>query len=78
MTCPPQSDSQNLPVGWRFHPSDEELVDYYLKRKRLGHPIYGLDISEIQVCDYDPRDLPGNYIHLLFFLYFIFLFSFHT
>ncbi|XP_021611971.1 protein NTM1-like 9 isoform X2 [Manihot esculenta] len=59
MTCPPQSDSQNLPVGWRFHPSDEELVDYYLKRKRLGHPIYGLDISEVQVCDYDPRDLPG-------------------
>uniref|UniRef100_A0A2C9UP08 NAC domain-containing protein n=1 Tax=Manihot esculenta TaxID=3983 RepID=A0A2C9UP08_MANES len=59
MTCPPQSDSQNLPVGWRFHPSDEELVDYYLKRKRLDHPIYGLDISEVQVCDYDPRDLPG-------------------
>ncbi|KAF2324963.1 hypothetical protein GH714_021915 [Hevea brasiliensis] len=59
-TCPPLLFPQNLPVGWRFHPSDEELVDHYLKRKRLGEPIHGLDIGEEQVCDYYPWDLPGR------------------
>ncbi|XP_043804548.1 NAC domain-containing protein 26-like isoform X2 [Manihot esculenta] len=54
----PQFVPLNLPVGWRFHPSDEELVDHYLKRKRRGDPIDGLDIGEVQICDYDPKDLP--------------------
>ncbi|XP_043804553.1 NAC transcription factor 47-like isoform X2 [Manihot esculenta] len=54
----PQFVPPNLPPGWRFYPSDEELVDHYLKRKRRGDPIDGLDIGEVQICDYDPKDLP--------------------
>nr|AGL39722.1 NAC transcription factor 066 [Jatropha curcas] len=49
----------NLPVGWRFDPTDEELVDHYLKRKRRGDPIYGLDIGEVKLSDYNPWDLPS-------------------
>ncbi|KAF2315128.1 hypothetical protein GH714_038210 [Hevea brasiliensis] len=58
-TGPPPLVIQNVRVGWRFHPSDEELVDYYLKRKRRGDPIDGMDIGEVdKLCDHDPKDLP--------------------
>ncbi|KAF2287024.1 hypothetical protein GH714_037048 [Hevea brasiliensis] len=57
-TGPPQLVMQNVPVGWRFHPSEEELVDYYLKKRR-GDPIDGMDIGEVdKLCDHDPKDLP--------------------
>ncbi|WCJ22541.1 NAC domain containing protein 2 [Euphorbia peplus] len=47
----------NLPVGWRFQPTNEELLHHYLKNKRLGIPIHGNDIEDIQICDFDPWDL---------------------
>ncbi|XP_065859984.1 NAC domain-containing protein 2-like [Euphorbia lathyris] len=52
-----QSVLRNLPVGWRFQPTNQELLDHYLKNKRLGLPIHGSDIQEIQICDFDPWDL---------------------
>ncbi|KDP22641.1 hypothetical protein JCGZ_02835 [Jatropha curcas] len=52
--------AQNLPVGWRFSPTDQQLVGNYLKRKRHGDPIDGSDIVEvIKFCNYNPWDLPG-------------------
>ncbi|KAF8400024.1 hypothetical protein HHK36_015898 [Tetracentron sinense] len=49
-----------LPPGFRFHPTDEELVDQYLKRKVFSCPLPASIIPEINVCKYDPWDLPGN------------------
>ncbi|XP_025012444.1 NAC domain-containing protein 30 isoform X2 [Ricinus communis] len=50
----------DLPVGWRFHPTSEELLDHYLKNKRLGVPTEGSDIQEVQICNFDPWDLLDN------------------
>ncbi|KAL5555545.1 hypothetical protein UlMin_037781 [Ulmus minor] len=45
--------------GIRFHPTDVELVMYYLKRKVLGRSLRFDAISVIDVYKYDPNDLPG-------------------
>ncbi|XP_010530936.1 PREDICTED: NAC domain-containing protein 83-like [Tarenaya hassleriana] len=49
-----------LPPGFRFHPTDEELVVQYLKRKVLSCPLPASIIPEFDVCRADPWDLPGD------------------
>ncbi|XP_073144919.1 NAC domain-containing protein 17-like [Henckelia pumila] len=50
---------ERFPPGFRFHPTDEELVLFYLKRK-ICKRRYGLDvIAETDVYKWDPEDLPG-------------------
>ncbi|XP_061358426.1 NAC domain-containing protein 2-like [Gastrolobium bilobum] len=48
-----------LPPGFRFHPTDEELVLHYLCRKCTSQPIAVPIITEIDLYKYDPWDLPG-------------------
>ncbi|XP_011025323.1 PREDICTED: NAC domain-containing protein 69-like [Populus euphratica] len=46
-------------VGYRFRPTDEELVSNYLKPKLLGDDLEDLlIIAEIKVCNHEPWDLP--------------------
>ncbi|XP_020248888.1 NAC domain-containing protein 86-like isoform X2 [Asparagus officinalis] len=47
-----------LPPGFRFHPTDEELVAYYLKRKINGKKIELEIISEVDLYKCEPWDLP--------------------
>lgn len=47
-----------LPPGFRFHPTDEELVGYYLKRKVQGVEIELEVIPVIEFYKYDPWELP--------------------
>lgn len=49
-----------LPPGFRFHPTDEELVVQYLKRKVFCCPLPASIIPEIGLSKYDPWDLPGE------------------
>ncbi|KAG5521766.1 hypothetical protein RHGRI_034104 [Rhododendron griersonianum] len=49
-----------LPPGFRFHPTDEELVVQYLRRKVLSCPLPASIIPEVDVCKSDPWDLPGD------------------
>lgn len=49
-----------LPPGFRFHPTDEELVVQYLKRKVHSFPLPASIIPELDVCKSDPWDLPGD------------------
>ncbi|KAJ0974474.1 hypothetical protein J5N97_016439 [Dioscorea zingiberensis] len=51
----------SLPLGFRFHPTDEELIDHYLKRKIDGRLNSDIDnvIPEVDVCKCEPWDLPA-------------------
>ncbi|XP_010530211.1 PREDICTED: NAC domain-containing protein 2-like [Tarenaya hassleriana] len=48
-----------LPPGFRFHPTDEELVMHYLCRKCASQTITVPIIADIDLYKYDPWDLPG-------------------
>ncbi|XP_013628148.1 PREDICTED: NAC domain-containing protein 82-like [Brassica oleracea var. oleracea] len=47
-----------LAPGYRFTPTDLELVRYYLKRKILGDDILPSPIDELDIYKFEPRDLP--------------------
>lgn len=47
-----------LPPGFRFHPTDDELVMHYLCRKCASQPISVPIIAEIDLYKYDPWQLP--------------------
>ncbi|XAR54830.1 hypothetical protein NMG60_11030136 [Bertholletia excelsa] len=47
-----------LPPGFRFHPTDEELIGYYLKRKVEGLEIELEVIPVIDLYKFDPWELP--------------------
>ncbi|CAH2073088.1 unnamed protein product [Thlaspi arvense] len=46
--------------GLRFHPSDEELISYYLKRKVQSKPMALEVIAEVDVYKIEPSDLPEH------------------
>uniref|UniRef100_A0A0D9V738 NAC domain-containing protein n=1 Tax=Leersia perrieri TaxID=77586 RepID=A0A0D9V738_9ORYZ len=48
----------NLPPGFRFHPTDEELVVHYLCRKVARQPLPVPIIAEVDLYKLDPWDLP--------------------
>ncbi|XP_068649447.1 NAC domain-containing protein 2-like [Aristolochia californica] len=48
-----------LPPGFRFHPTDEELVMHYLCRKCASQSIAVPIIAEIDLYRYNPWQLPG-------------------
>ena len=50
-----------LPIGYRFHPTDEELLVHYLKRKVLALPLPALVIPEFDVFQTHPWGLPGQW-----------------
>ncbi|XP_059628369.1 NAC domain containing protein 50-like isoform X2 [Cornus florida] len=56
VTSPPAT---SLAPGFRFHPTDEELVQYYLKRKACGKPFRFEAVSEIDVYKSEPWELSG-------------------
>ncbi|XP_024991675.1 NAC domain-containing protein 78-like [Cynara cardunculus var. scolymus] len=51
--------ASSLAPGFRFHPTDEELVRYYLTRKVCGKPFRFDAISDVDVYKVEPWDLPG-------------------
>jgi hypothetical protein len=59
-----QLSSARVPVGFRFHPTDEELVGYYLPKK-VGALKIDLDlIRDLDLYKLEPWDLQGQ-IHIL-------------
>ncbi|WOL16669.1 NAC domain-containing protein [Canna indica] len=50
----------SLPPGFRFRPTDDELVGYYLKRKVDGLSIELEIIPVIELYKYDPWELPDK------------------
>ncbi|CAH8349735.1 unnamed protein product [Eruca vesicaria subsp. sativa] len=53
-----QKMEEVLLPGFRFHPTDEELVSFYLKRKVQHNPLSIELIRQLDIYKYDPWDLP--------------------
>ncbi|KAL0407086.1 UNVERIFIED_CONTAM: Transcription factor JUNGBRUNNEN 1 [Sesamum latifolium] len=54
-----RDDDVPLP-GFRFHPTDDELVGFYLRRKVEKRPISIELIKQADIYKYDPWDLPKS------------------
>lgn len=52
--------------GFRFHPTDEELVSFYLKRKVEHRPLSIKLITQLDIYKYDPWDLPSTNLFYFF------------
>ncbi|XP_008783143.1 protein CUP-SHAPED COTYLEDON 2 [Phoenix dactylifera] len=52
------SSEAQLPPGFRFHPTDEELITYYLLKKVLDGSFTGRAIAEIDLNKCEPWELP--------------------
>ncbi|KAK3411446.1 hypothetical protein EUGRSUZ_I00213 [Eucalyptus grandis] len=51
---------RSLAPGFRFHPTDVELVLYYLKKKVLGKRFRNEAIAEVDIYNFPPWALPGH------------------
>lgn len=49
-----------MPIGYRFYPTDEELVLHYLTRKNFNLPLPASVIPEVNVFQTAPWFLPGD------------------
>lgn len=49
-----------LPPGFRFHPTDEELITHYLSPKVLSSTFSSPAIGEVDLNKCEPWDLPGK------------------
>ncbi|KAL0548560.1 hypothetical protein IC582_013014 [Cucumis melo] len=49
----------HVPPGFRFHPTDEELVDYYLRKKICSRRIELDVIKDVDLYKIEPWDLQG-------------------
>lgn len=71
-------EKMELPPGFRFHPTDEELITHYLSKKVLDSSFYARAIGEVDLNKVEPWDLPCKYSKIqlpcsdFFFLYWIF------
>ena len=62
-----EDDEVSLP-GFRFHPTDEELVGFYLRRKVEKKPISIELIKAIDIYKHEPWDLPSMFHPACFLL----------
>lgn len=63
------SQQPNLPPGFRFHPTDEELVVHYLKKKATSAPLPVSIIAEVDLYKFDPWELPGTNINTYLYIF---------
>ncbi|TXG66255.1 hypothetical protein EZV62_007530 [Acer yangbiense] len=60
-----KNPESSLPPGFRFHPTDEELILHYLKKKLTSTPFPLSIIADVDIYKFDPWDLPGLSLFLL-------------
>lgn len=51
----------DLPPGFRFHPTDEELIVHYLINQTQSRSCPVPIIPEVDIYKFDPWELPGLY-----------------
>jgi len=71
-----ESDEKfELPPGFRFHPTDEELITHYLSQKVLNNSFCAIAIGEADLNKCEPWDLPCKFLFSLSLIPFFFLFE---
>ncbi|GKV37800.1 hypothetical protein SLEP1_g45783 [Rubroshorea leprosula] len=55
-----EGKEEKLPPGFRFHPTDEELITYYLVNKISDANFTGKAIADVDLNKCEPWDLPGK------------------
>jgi hypothetical protein len=53
--------AMELPPGFRFHPTDEELITHYLAKKVADARFSALAVSVADLNKSEPWDLPCNH-----------------
>lgn len=51
-------DQLELPPGFRFHPTDEELITHYLSNKVIDPAFSAVAIGEVDMNKIEPWELP--------------------
>ncbi|KAK7293716.1 hypothetical protein RJT34_16589 [Clitoria ternatea] len=55
-----QAKEETLPPGFRFHPTDEELISYYLTNKISDSDFTAKAIGDVDLNKCEPWELPGK------------------
>lgn len=64
-----ESDEKfELPPGFRFHPTDEELITHYLTMKISDASFTSKAVAVVDLNKSEPWDLPGYFCSYLSFL----------
>ena len=56
-----RQEAMELPPGFRFHPTDEELITHYLAWKAADPRFAPRAVGEADLNKCEPWDLPGTY-----------------
>lgn len=67
-----EQDQLDLPPGFRFHPTDEELISHYLFEKVMDSSFSCRAIGDVDLNKSEPWDLPCNLCSVLLSLLFFF------
>lgn len=67
----PSKENQkfNFPTGFRFHPTDEELIKDYLIKKVADNCFCAVAIAEVDLNKCEPWNLPG--VSIILFNFFL-------
>ncbi|XP_044969407.1 NAC domain-containing protein 48-like [Hordeum vulgare subsp. vulgare] len=58
-----QGAATSLPPGFRFHPTDEELILHYLRNRAAAAPCPVPIIADVDIYKFDPWDLPSQAVY---------------
>ncbi|KAL3620351.1 hypothetical protein CASFOL_035263 [Castilleja foliolosa] len=56
--------SSSFPAGYRFVPTDDELITHYLAKKANDEPIPVADMHNVDLYSQSPHELAGTYTQL--------------
>lgn len=70
-----EDDQMDLPPGFRFHPTDEELISHYLHKKVIGMNFSARAIGEVDLNKSEPWELPCKFLrNIIYFFHGIYVF----
>lgn len=72
-TTAKEDEQIELPPGFRFHPTDEELITHYLSPKVLDANFSTVAIGEVDLNKCEPWDLPCELLKSIFTFFLFFL-----